>query len=244
LVIFAGQMIPKNIFQSWYTHSLPTVAQEKIDRMKAMNPGYTYTLFTDEDMDVFVHTYYPGVISQCYDRLNIIVAKVDFWRYLVLYHYGGVYLDMDSSVDAPLDELICHHDRAIVTAEGNPEYYVQWALIFEKGHPILKKTIDLIVDNIQKNRFPNDIHKMTGPTVFAEAIRQTHASFVGVPALVHSAIYQHTDTTMKCFETSMSYRIYGKDYGRFFTFKYPGWEALYERKAHWRQEQRAKPLLL
>jgi len=237
-------MIPKNIFQSWYTRILPPLVQEKNDTMKRMNPDYTYTLFTDEDMDEFVHTFFPGVISHCYDRLNIIVAKVDFWRYLVLYHYGGVYLDMDSSVDAPLDELIRDTDRAIVTVEGNPEMYVQWALIFEKGHPMLKKTIDLIVDNIQKNRYPNDIHKMTGPTVFTEAIRQVHASFVGVPALIHSSIHQHTDTTMTCFETAMSFRIYGKDYGRFFTFKYPGWDVLYQRKAHWSQEERVKPLLL
>ena len=90
---------------------------------------------------------------------------MDFWRYLALYKYGGVYLDMDSSIEKPLDDLIKPEDEAIITAEGNSGLYVQWALIFSKGHPILKKTIDLVVTNIKNNNHPNDIHKMTGPNV-------------------------------------------------------------------------------
>ena len=32
------------------------------------------------------------------------------------------------------------------------------------------KTIELVVDNIKNNRYPHDIHKMTGPTVFTRAV--------------------------------------------------------------------------
>ena len=35
--------------------------------------------------------------------------------------------------------------------------------MFNKEHPILKNVIDLIVDNIEKNSYPNDILNMTGP---------------------------------------------------------------------------------
>lgn len=66
-------------------------------------------------MDRFVNTHFTGIIADSYNRLNIIVAKVDFWRYLVLYKYGGVYLDMDSSIDVPLDTLINEEDEAIIT---------------------------------------------------------------------------------------------------------------------------------
>ena len=45
-----------------------------------------------------------------------------------MYKYGGVYLDMDSSILKPLRELINDDDNAIITtAEGNPHLYVQWA---------------------------------------------------------------------------------------------------------------------
>lgn len=119
-------MIEKNIFQSWYTVNLHPLVQKKIDFMKKSNPEYTYNLYTDDDMDNFVNEYFKGEIAECYNRLNIIVAKVDFWRYLVLYKYGGIYLDMDSSIEKPLNELIKDDDDAIITAEGNPNLYVQW----------------------------------------------------------------------------------------------------------------------
>jgi mannosyltransferase OCH1-like enzyme len=182
-------MIEKNIFQSWSQtiDEIHPALRQKIDGYKTMNPEYTYFLYSDQDMDRFVDEHYPGEIADCYHRLNIIVAKVDFWRYLVLYKYGGVYLDMDSEIKCPLHSFICDEDSAIITAEGNPNMFVQWALIFAKGHPILKKTIELIVDNIKNNRYPNDIHKMTGPTVYSRAIFEIHMGLFRV-FLKHSDI--------------------------------------------------------
>jgi len=101
-----------------------------------LNPSYDHHIFTDKEIDKFVKKNYDKGIVECYNKLNIIVAKVDFWRYLLLYKYGGIYLDMDSTILKPLDELINNHDEAIITAEGNPNLYVQWALIFSKNHPI------------------------------------------------------------------------------------------------------------
>lgn len=118
-------MIEKNIFQSWHTSNLHPIIQSKIDLFKKLNPQYTYHLYLDDDMDKFVNEHFEGEIAECYNKLNIIVAKVDFWRYLVLYKYGGVYLDMDSNIEKSLDELIKDDDQAIVTCECNPDYYVQ-----------------------------------------------------------------------------------------------------------------------
>lgn len=115
---------------------ITSIHSGKIDIFKNANPDYLYHLYDDDDMDNFVNHHYNGEIAECYNKLNIIVAKVDFWRYLVLYKYGGIYLDMDSTIENPLDELIRSYDEAIITAEGNPNLYVQWALIFSKGHPI------------------------------------------------------------------------------------------------------------
>lgn len=234
-------MIAKNIFQSWHTKDLHPLVQAKIDFIKAINPDYTYYLYNDADMDTFVNENFKGEIADCYNRLNIIVAKVDFWRYLVLYKYGGVYLDMDSSIERPLYELIRDEDSAIITAEGNPNLYVQWALIFSKGHPILKKTIYLIVENIKTNKYPNNIHKMTGPTVYSTAINKVHMELFG-EIIKHSQISRTTDITYKL--NDVSYRLYGKDYGEYFCFKHDYTYFLYNNKKHWREEEKEKPLLI
>lgn len=235
-------MIEKNIFQSWHTKNVHPAIQDKMDHFLMINPEYTHHLYTDEEMDNFVNEHYAGEIAECYNKLNIIVAKVDFWRYLVLYKHGGIYLDMDSGIIEPLRNLIKDDDDAIITAEGNPNLYVQWALIFAKDHPILKKTIELIVDNIKNNRFPNDIHKMTGPTVYTAAINKTHMDFFNNTHIIpHSNITRNTDITYK--SNKMSYRIYGIDYNSFFCFKHDATYFLYNGKKHWTQEQKEKNVL-
>jgi mannosyltransferase OCH1-like enzyme len=234
-------MIEKNIFQSWCKKDLHPYIQEKIDFFKRINPQYTYNLYTDDDMDIFVNEYFKGEIAECYNKLNIIVAKVDFWRYLVLFKYGGIYLDMDSSIEMPLNYLINHDDDAIITAEGNPNLYVQWALIFSKQHPILKKTIELIVDNIKNNKYPNDIHKMTGPTVYTKAINETHMELFNNEIINHKQINNHTDITYKT--NNISYRLYGIGYNNYFSFKHNFAYLLYNGKKHWSQEEREKNLL-
>ena len=198
-------------------------------------------MYLDDDMDKFVNEHFEGEIAECYNKLNIIVAKVDFWRYLVLYKYGGVYLDMDSNIENSLDELIKDDDQAIVTCEGGPDYYVQWALIFSKQHPILKKTIDLVVNNIKNNSYPNDIHKMTGPTVYTRAINEINTELFNNETIIRSQINKNTDINYKSNNTS--YRLYGIDYNEYFCFKHKDIRYLYNNKKHWRQEQLEKPLL-
>jgi len=205
-------MIEKNIFQSWYTKTLPPY----VDDFLKMNTEYKYYLYDDDDMDKFVKEHYPGEIYECYNRLNIIVAKVDLWRYLILYKYGGIYLDMDSSINKPLTQLIKEDDHAIITAEGNPFFFVQWALIFESGHPILRRTIEYCIENIKTNAFPNDIHKVTGPTVYTRAIQDIHRELYG------NVITSRTSCTDITYaKGNVQYRLFGVDYNSFFSFKHP-----------------------
>ena len=233
-------MIEKNIFQSWHTRDLHPLVQKEICNFLKMNPQYKYYLYTDNDMNNFVNTHFKGEIAECYNRLNIIVAKVDFWRYLVLYKYGGIYLDMDSSILKPLDELIKEEDNAIITAENNPNIYVQWALIFSKQHPILKKIIELVTDNIRNNRYPNNIHKMTGPAAYTKAIQNIQKELFD-KIINHREINKNTDITYK-FNNS-SYRLYSIDYNSYFQFEHSRTNLLYYNKKHWRQEEKEKNLL-
>jgi mannosyltransferase OCH1-like enzyme len=192
-------------------------------------------------MDNFVNEHFNGEIAEYYNKLNIIVAKVDLWRYLVLYKYGGIYLDMDSSIEKPLSELIKNDDEAIITAEGNPYFYVQWALIFSKEHIILKKTIDLVIQNIKNNRYPNDIHKMTGPSVYTQAINELHME------LFNNEINRNQNnifTDIEYKSNNISYRLYSIDYNSYFCFKHNLTQLLYNNKKHWRQEQEEKKLLI
>lgn len=233
-------MIPKNIFQSWITKDLHPTIQDKVNEMLELNPTYKHKIYTDLEISEFVNTNYPGKISECFNRLTIPVAKVDFWRYLVLYKHGGVYVDLDSSINISLDDFIRDDDEAIITAETNPNTYVQWALMFNKEHPILKNVIDLIVDNIENNSYPNDILNMTGPQVYSKGIIKTHKDLFD-EELNFKSISRDTDITYK--KNEISYRIFGIDYSGKFTFKFDGCDYLYTQKEPWRKDLEKNNLL-
>lgn len=91
-------LVPRHIYQTWYTRQLHPSAEHKLTRLRLANPHYAYTLFTDDEMHAYVRGHFAGDIATAYARLTIVTAQADFWRYLVLYREGGIYLDMDGGV--------------------------------------------------------------------------------------------------------------------------------------------------
>jgi mannosyltransferase OCH1-like enzyme len=86
--------------------------------MMDINKTFEYKLFDDTDMDNFIKNNYNKEIYNCFNSLNIGAAKADFWRYLILYKTGGVYLDIDSIIYGNLNELL-DDECAIITRENN-----------------------------------------------------------------------------------------------------------------------------
>jgi mannosyltransferase OCH1-like enzyme len=215
--------IPKVIYQTFKTKRLPLITKWHIWRLKKMNPEYKYEFYDDERIDYFFKSEFDEETYRNYNKLNIGAAKADFFRYAILYKKGGIYLDIDSAINKPLRDLIKKEDDAIITKEKNhPELYAQWALIYCAGHPFLKKTIEIIKNNIALNIYPHDIHKMTGPFVYTLAINE--------------CLSQKKD---------ISFRIFGHDYDKFLKVKYKlGKLALYgKRSEHWKIKQLNTPVL-
>lgn len=238
-------MIPKVIYQSWHSQTLPKKIEKFHKKMYKLNPDYKHIIYTDSQIDDFVYSNFDKEITSTYMKLNHIVAKVDFWRYLVLFKNGGVYLDMDSSIDMPLSELIKDEDQAIITAEKNIDVYVQWGLMFMSNHPILEKTIEILIRNVNDAIHIHDIHKLTGPTVYSEALNIIHKQYNN-EQLNWKNIKTSTDTTYYCEkgEIKFTYRVYGIDYNEYLTFKHKDSKYLYENKQHWQKDQKNKPIIL
>lgn len=214
--------IPKIIIQTFKTSKLPWLTRFYINRFRRRNPSYAYEFYDDKAISAFLSTEFDDELNIAYHRLNIGAAKADLFRYAVLYKKGGVYLDIDGTINCDLDNFILPGDDAILTRERNPGLFVQWALLFSPGHAILKHTIDRVKENILENKYPNDVHKMTGPTVYSEA--------------VHKYISD---------ESNLNYRIAGIDYEGKIKPKYPLNKLLLygNRSEHWKVKQQSSGVI-
>ncbi|ADO48557.1 glycosyltransferase family 32 protein [[Enterobacter] lignolyticus] len=191
--------IPKKIHQI-YTKGwdiLPGDVKTQIDRLKWINPDYAYAFYAEPDMYQYIKKHYGQDMLDVYQQINpeYGAARADLFRYLVIYQEGGVYLDIKSSCEKPLDAVIppdcelilCHWDNGpggLDKQKGlHPELsfmahgeYEQWNIMAKKGSPFIKAVIDEVVYRI-KNYKPwrygvgmKGVLMTTGPIVYTEVI--------------------------------------------------------------------------
>ena len=103
--------IPKKIHQTWYKKQIPYLVQRDINKMKKLNKEYEYHFYDDD-------------IYKAYSKLTVGASKADFFRYLVLYKEGGIYIDLDSAIHKNLDDLI-EGKSGVISREGHENLYVQ-----------------------------------------------------------------------------------------------------------------------
>lgn len=179
-------LIEKNIIQTWKSNDIPTKYDNLINSIKKYNPDYNYMFFTDEDIKVFLkekyHHYY-----ETYLKLPLKIQRIDFFRYIAVYHYGGFYLDLDvlclKSFDDllqyecifPVDEMIseqmCKNKRYKYFCKNNTKILLgQYAFAAISNNTFIKtlvdnihNNIDIIVESYKKRNFENYVYMTTGP---------------------------------------------------------------------------------
>lgn len=236
-------MIPKNIYRSWKTQNFHPKIDKQMKKMLYLNPEYEQIIYTDEQVHDYVSSNYDADINKAFNKLTVMTAKVDFWRYLILYQKGGIYLDIDSTINTKIDTFLNTDDDALITAETNPELFVQWALFFREKHPILERVIDNVVQNINEKKYQNDIVNTTGPGVFTNSLQQIHKAKYS-EALKWSGVNIEFNKKFKIDNSSYSYRIYGIDFNKNLSFKYKNTSYLYQDNVHWKKEESTKDLIL
>lgn len=185
-------MIPRIIHQT-----LPNKAEinpafiENAKKLKRLNPGWSYRLYDDHDIRTFIDHHYPDMLP-VYERINPEYgpARADLFRYLLMYLYGGVYLDIKSTVNRPLDMVLMPDDEYILSywnqrrnpgagffpeLEPNKEYQ-QWHIIARPKHPFLEEVINSVVRNINTYQPYKGVGKLgvlrlCGPIAYTKAIQ-------------------------------------------------------------------------
>lgn len=88
---------------------------------------------------MFIREHYSERVLRAYNQINPLYgqARADFFRYLLLYRVGGVYLDIKSGVQRPLEEVLGERPYLLTRWDnaGGGEY-PGWGRHFGGGHPL------------------------------------------------------------------------------------------------------------
>jgi mannosyltransferase OCH1-like enzyme len=159
--------IPKIIIQTYKNNYVNSQIASNIKNILKLNPNYNYLLITDKEAENLISSNFDNDIYQAYLKLNVGAAKGDFIRYIALYLYGGVYIDLDSSITINLDTFI-DYNLDFIFFYDHAYNLMNTPIITKKRNSILLKLIREVSKRINNNE--QNIFIATGPTVFTDVV--------------------------------------------------------------------------
>ena len=199
-----GAGIPRLLHQHFLDGegAIPDRARAIQDALKRANPTWTYSFWDSARAEDFIERIYGDAILSRYRRIRreYYSARSDLLRYLTLYAQGGVYLDIKSTCDIPLDEAVRPDDKYLLMhfpwnmghsdetrrlirlhqpelADNPYGEFIQWAIVSVPGHPYLREVITRALANIDTYSIRRHgtgmggVHRVTGPIAYTLAIR-------------------------------------------------------------------------
>jgi mannosyltransferase OCH1-like enzyme len=175
--------IPKIIFQTWNTLTIPPKMQEAVNKLKADHPEFAYYLYDDAMCRDFINTHFDKRVVDAFDTLKPGAYKADLWRYCILYIKGGIYLDIKYecvsgfSLNQLLDREYFVLDRPGWWKKGEIGIY-NGVMVCVANNPILRLAIDKIVENVENREYGMNILYPTGPGLLGEMHGNDTTNFV------------------------------------------------------------------
>lgn len=190
--------IPRILHQTFSARNrLPEVLADNCRAIEALNPDFEYRFYEDRDCESFVKETFGQAVLERYLRIHPSygAARADLFRYLCLYHFGGAYLDIKTSLTRPLSEVLRDDDAFLLSqwdqSPGSRHAgwgthrqlrhiiggeFQQWYIVASPGHPYLAAVIEAVLSNIDRfNPFAFDnaweaVICTTGPIVYTRSI--------------------------------------------------------------------------
>lgn len=152
------QRIPRIVWQTNFTDKCtwPLWVNYRMNRHFAR--GYEFRYVSTEARAEYVKKHADERTSRAYSRLTDGAAQADLWRLVTLYNEGGVYLDIDACLIAPLYKFLEGGEHFWIAAHG--DRVTNYLLATVPGNPVFRECIESVVERIEKHPGEN------GPNVF------------------------------------------------------------------------------
>lgn len=187
-----GEKIPKIIHRTHENKDLINLFSNIETKIKKENPNYKIINYTSVDIEEFIKNNYSNRIYKSYKSINpkYGAARADFFRYLVIYLKGGIYLDIKSFPIKNLNNLLEKAKNRMIVSSDHSIFsfhwqllfpygeYSQWSIISPKGHPVMKEIINRVLGNIESGYLQKELYKgrvgtlcLTGPIMYTNIIK-------------------------------------------------------------------------
>lgn len=133
---------------------------------KNLHPDFEYRFWSDEDLDYFMRTEYPQYYNM-FETYDVNIKRIDAARYFILYHYGGIYADMDYKCQQRFFEELPDDKVSIAMSRvANDEGFQNALMISPKGHPFW----ETVFNKLKENRSKVDVLECTGPKIISRSV--------------------------------------------------------------------------
>ena len=203
-------MIPKIIHQTWKTDNIPTKFLPFVNSWKTKNTDWQYMLWTDRDCKKFIKTNYPDFLK-LYDAYDEQIKRIDAFRYFLLHHYGGLYVDIDFECLKPFDVLVTMESKCILGLE--PELHAERLYNKERlicnaimasppRHRFWKHVFTVLIRCKNKK----DVLDATGPGMLGKAFDSyTHEDVILLPDNMFYPLVDMSNKALALTQTEQKY---------------------------------------
>jgi len=171
-----SRKIPKNLIFFWDNkQSAPEKVSQTIAKNIELNPDYNIIYADDEYMYEFIQSRYNQEILDLYRLNKIPASRSDIARLMLLYEYGGIYLDATMEVNKSLNNIIGNEEEIVlVRADDFPIYTdfpekAEFLNGFIGAIPrceFIGEIISKVIYNLRYGKYNNLVGFATGPYNF------------------------------------------------------------------------------
>lgn len=146
-------------------------------------PAAIYKIWQAEEIETFLSEYFDNDIVNAYHALVPFAYRSDLARYCILYHYGGLYSDINVEFLNTLENTITNFNETEFFAfrdhseASRRSWSVCNGLVYAKPKSqILELAIKLVVENVNNKFYGVSASEPTGPIVLGKAIMNSNVN--------------------------------------------------------------------
>jgi len=158
------QHTPKDVYMTYYDlDKIPGYVLENIYRYCK---GFKIHIYNDDMCKQFLLEYYGERAVEIFKSFKKGAHKADFWRYCILYSFGGYYFDIKTYFQKPIKNIFtengntmymvicdgdsCIYNGIIVTPPNNPILYKEIRYMFKNNKPrIYREYVNHLLETLQ-----------------------------------------------------------------------------------------------